>query len=1090
VATTLEELSVLITADIAQFTAGMAQTEASLGRVGASAEVASAVVDKANQRITDSAGRVRDGFGKFVNAAQLAKEASQNVGGSFSATALKADGLASNLNGALAASFAAFDKQSAELNKGLGRVATGTKDAGTGLTTFLTVPLLAAGGAALKIGGDFEAAFNQVEAATLASGKELDSLRDKAQNIALDPNLKFSSVEAANALENLAKNGLNTAQILGGAADATTALATATGGKLATAADITTDVMAGFGKSAADAAALVSNITGTTIASKLSIDDYRLALGQAGAVAGQLGVNFEDFNTALSVTSSGFSSGADAGTSFKTFIQRLQPATKEAAEAMQKLGLNFFDAQGKMRPLRDIAGQLQTAFKGLSDQQRNSLGTEIFGADSIRTALLLAKDGVKGFDEMQASIAKVNAASQGKILSQGFVGSFEAFKSSLEGLADAVANSGILDFATKLAQKGSELASNLAKADPELLKLGVSLGVAAASVGPLLYGIGRLGELLIGAKAAFAAFGLTTGAALLPVLGTVAAVGAAGYLLIKNWDSVVSYFNGPDGAVFSDLASSIAENASIIGSELKALANGPIGEFIGQFVKLEAALLGKGIQAGIAIISSALTVFAGEVRVVSDLISGNFSKALDDARIAAGAAVKPFQDLFGFTQRTREGFEGAAHGGGIFGDSLLHASGLLTGFNSQLQGFKGGLPGEELKKLATAADTSGLALGKVGGLSEAATKAFAKLREELARLGLLDNLLGDAPTQMEVLERRASTIEKGLKSLIDAGVTPSSRAFRALADEATGLNISLDKLRSSPSLELKPVNVKSLIPQTIGDSLPQDVARLLGDYAKQAKPFELPAAVKFNIQSTVSLADQLKTGLNTELLNIGKSFREIEAGSQLGVLFDEAGAKAGVLQTAIQNLIAGGTSPLDANLQQLSGKFKQLSVDAAATQVVKSAVMDLAGGISDAFADALSGTQSIGDGLTKTLLSTVGNLATELGSILLASGLGIEALKVSLKSFTGVGAIAAGLGLLAIGGLAKSAMSNLGKSGGGAMAAPGGSLAARPPSSFTQSTNAANQNMTITIKTPEYRLRGADLVNAAKSHEYRVSRTN
>jgi hypothetical protein len=289
VATTLEELSVLITADIAQFTAGMAQTEASLGRVGASAEAASTVVDKANQRITDSAGRVRDGFGKFVNAAQLAKEASQNVGGSFSATALKTDGLASSLNGALAASFAAFDKQSAELNKGLGRVATGTKDAGTGLTTFLTVPLLAAGGAALKIGGDFEAAFNQVEAATLASGKELDSLRDKAQNIAIDPNLKFSSVEAANALENLAKNGLNTAQILGGAADATTALATATGGKLATAADITTDVMAGFGKSAADAAALVSNITGTTIASKLSIDDYRLALGQAGAVAGQMG---------------------------------------------------------------------------------------------------------------------------------------------------------------------------------------------------------------------------------------------------------------------------------------------------------------------------------------------------------------------------------------------------------------------------------------------------------------------------------------------------------------------------------------------------------------------------------------------------------------------------------------------------------------------------------------------------------------------------------------------------------------------------------------------------------------------------------
>jgi TP901 family phage tail tape measure protein len=244
--------------------------------------------------------------------------------------------------------------------------------------------------------------------------------------------------------------------------------------------------MNNFGKSAEQAAGLVSNITGATIASKFSIDDYRQALGQAGAVAGQLGVNFEDFNTALSVTSSGFSSGSDAGTSFKTFLQRLVPQSKEAAAAIEKLGLNFFDAQGKMRPLRDIAGQLQQAFKGLSDQQKNTIGTQIFGADSIRTALLLAKDGVKGFDEMAASIAKVNAASQGQILNQGFVGAFEAFKSSLEGLAQTIADNGILDFATEFAQRGSELASQLAQADPTLIRFGLGIAAAAAAIGPLL----------------------------------------------------------------------------------------------------------------------------------------------------------------------------------------------------------------------------------------------------------------------------------------------------------------------------------------------------------------------------------------------------------------------------------------------------------------------------------------------------------------------------------------------------------------------------------------------------------------------------
>jgi hypothetical protein len=35
-------------------------------------------------------------------------------------------------------------------------------------------------------------------------------------------------------------------------------------------------------------------------------------------------------------------------------------------------------------------------------------------------------------------------------------------------------------------------------------------------------------------------------------------------------------------------------------------------------------------------------------------------------------------------------------------------------------------------------------------------------------------------------------------------------------------------------LDLKPINFKSLIPTTIGDTLAPDVARRLGDYAKQA----------------------------------------------------------------------------------------------------------------------------------------------------------------------------------------------------------------------------------------------------------------
>ncbi|MVN75182.1 phage tail tape measure protein [Hymenobacter sp. HMF4947] len=146
--------------------------------------------------------------------------------------------------------------------KGFVQAGEAVKDIGKSLITYVSAPLAVLGAASLKVGGNFQAAFNRVEAATQASGAALASLRDKAQGIALDPKLQFSSVQAAQALEALAKNGLSTAQILGGAADASTALATATGAQLATAADITTDVMNNFGKSAQQAAGLVSTITG------------------------------------------------------------------------------------------------------------------------------------------------------------------------------------------------------------------------------------------------------------------------------------------------------------------------------------------------------------------------------------------------------------------------------------------------------------------------------------------------------------------------------------------------------------------------------------------------------------------------------------------------------------------------------------------------------------------------------------------------------------------------------------------------------------------------------------------------------------
>lgn len=181
---------------------------------------------------------------------------------------------------------------------------------------------------------EFNAQISSIGAVAGASGAQIAELKQLALDLGVNPNLKVSAVEAAQAIEMLARNGLKVPEIMGGAAEATVLLANATGADFATAADIGTDAMALFGIEANNMIAAVDGITSVTTNSKFSINDYRLALAQGGGVAATVGVEFDDFNTSIAAIAPLFASGSDAGTSFKTFLQRLVPSTNPARDAM------------------------------------------------------------------------------------------------------------------------------------------------------------------------------------------------------------------------------------------------------------------------------------------------------------------------------------------------------------------------------------------------------------------------------------------------------------------------------------------------------------------------------------------------------------------------------------------------------------------------------------------------------------------------------------------------------------------------------------------------------------------------------------
>jgi len=392
--------------------------------------------------------------------------------------------------------------------------AASMKKVGQSMSTFVTLPIVAAGAAVLKTASDFESSMNAIKALVQPTADEFQALQDRARE--LGATTVFSAQEAANAIEVLAKNGLSVTQILDGAVDSSLALAAATGTDLSNAADIATDVMLSFNKEAKDLAGLVDGIAGVTAASKFDIDDYRLALAQAGGVAGGLGVEFEDFNAAIASTSHLFASGSDAGTSFKVFLQRLNPVSEKAADEIKALGLEFFDAEGNMKSMADISQELQNAFEGMSEAQKaNSLST-IFGTDAMRTAIGLAEGGSERFNELAAAIANVSAQDMADARMQGLAGAMEELKGALEELALAIAESGLLDAFTNFVKLLTAVVREIGKADPFILNLGVAfLGVLAA-IGPVLFLMGSLGTTA-------AALGVTVGA----LAGTIGIVGLA-----------------------------------------------------------------------------------------------------------------------------------------------------------------------------------------------------------------------------------------------------------------------------------------------------------------------------------------------------------------------------------------------------------------------------------------------------------------------------------------------------------------------------------------------------------------------------------
>lgn len=459
---------------------------------------------------------------------------------------------------------------------------------------------------------NFEEAMSSVEAATRGSAQNLDRLREAALRAGQET--KFSATESAAAIENLAKAGVSTGDILGGGLDGALALAAAGSIDVATAAETAASAMTQFGLAGTDVPRIADLIAAAAGKAQGEVGDFAQALNQTGLVANQTGLTIEETTGALAAFASAGLLGSDAGTSFKTMLLSLVPKSEDAAKAMDRFGISAFDAQGNFIGLEEFAGRLRDGLKDLSVEQRQATLQTIFGTDAIRAANVLYRQGERGVRAWTQKVSDSGfAAETAATKLDNFKGDFEEFTGALE-TALIGAGTGSQGPLRSLTQGATDVVNAFNDLPESAKNAAGSLTGFVAVAGGTVYATTQLVQGAASARAALDSLGVSfeaTSKKAALLRGGAGVLGGVGFGLTQLSD---------DSDAAGKAITTLGTTAS--GALLGFAAGGPIGAAIGG---------GAGLLYGLG----DAFLFASDKTEIATEKAADYASTLDDVTGAA-----------------------------------------------------------------------------------------------------------------------------------------------------------------------------------------------------------------------------------------------------------------------------------------------------------------------------------------------------------------------------------------------------------------------------------------------------------------------
>ena len=427
----------------------------------------------------------------------------------------------------------------------------------------ITAAVTGVGVASVKTASDFDSEMSRVKVIAGATDDEFEKLRKQA--IQLGADTVFSASESAAGMENFATAGYNAKEIMAGIPGVLN-LAAVSGGDVANAAEVMATTMRSFKLDASESVHVADAFAKAAADTNAEVADIGEAMKYAAPIASSLGISLEETAAAIGIMSDQGIKGSQAGTSLRGALSRLAAPTKAMRDTMEELGVKFFDSKGNMISLSEQVAQLQSKFKGMTQEQKENAIVTLYGKNALSGMQALIDRGSGALTKMTNSFKNADGAAQDMADNM-----LDNLAGDVENMSGAFESAGI-NLASQFTPEIRSITQAVTNAIDKFNGLSdgqqktiATIALVVAAIGPLLLGVGKVisitGNAIDGIgkiKSAISGLGLVSkissgagkiGKAITGVFSTlglkgviiaavVAAVVAGIVLIIKNWDKI------------------------------------------------------------------------------------------------------------------------------------------------------------------------------------------------------------------------------------------------------------------------------------------------------------------------------------------------------------------------------------------------------------------------------------------------------------------------------------------------------------------------------------------------------------------------